>query len=235
MSANRNSSPLHTFEWRTRKCFGVVLPRIEPTEVVSARRGSRAARDSLLTKLDVGVGRIVDRLAEHSVDLQPHSAEIVERTMVPIRHQIETSIGHPTDHDPEPGGIWRCLEDSSDEHIAVWAYLRTALVRNAQRAIERDPLRYHSTLGSTDKTAADPTSPLGLDDWGQVDDCEINMNQAWLGCLSQEERELIVLHYWKQMKLIDIARLKMLPDGTIRAQHHRALAKIRHYLSRAED
>jgi RNA polymerase sigma factor (sigma-70 family) len=46
--------------------------------------------------------------------------------------------------------------------------------------------------------------------------------------LSDEEREIVVLHFWADLTLTDVARRTGLPVGTVKSRLHRALERMRH-------
>lgn len=225
MNTGRDDQRESTLTWRFTQCFGLDLPSIIPDEVYRARNGIRSARELLIAKLDVGIGRLVEGWSKTYPYLNLASTVIIENTMRPIRHQIEKGFGQPAEHDDDPGGIWRCLEDPIRGNIRTWAYLRAAASNSVQRAISKDRSLKKMSPGTMLENKPSYASS----------EQQVEQSHRWCANLSATEREVVVLRYWHGIKLVDIARIKNKSCATIRSQLHRSLTKIRAYILQSQD
>jgi len=101
-----------------------------------------------------------------------------------------------------------------DNHVA---YLRRAVVNRAKDEQRREVRR---------RLAHNPGAPDLVTHPPEVD-------QTWalIQKLPWKRRAVLVLHYYVDIPLVDVARLLNRPEGTVRSDHHRALDWLREELS----
>jgi RNA polymerase sigma factor (sigma-70 family) len=104
-----------------------------------------------------------------------------------------------------------------DNHVA---YLRSAVVKRAKDGQRRDIRRRG--------LAAPPT--LQVTFIPEVDETwDLVQRLPW------ERRAVVVLHYYLDLQLVEVARILGRPDGTVRSNHRRALDWLREALCDEED
>ena len=114
-------------------------------------------------------------------------------------------------------GKWDTF-DPLKSSVSTWIYniTRNTLIDH-QRAMS---YRQHDELSETLMDDSDDVlNRLVLEE-------ELERLAAALETLSVEERDLIILHYYQNVSLTDIARMMDLPYGRIKRMHTRALAQM---------
>jgi len=127
-------------------------------------------------------------------------------------------------------GDWHLAEDLAQETLvrmyAVWprvsragapdAYARRTLVNQYRTTLRRPWRREHLTDAVPERAAA----PDGGHD-------ERDTLLAALAGLGASQRAVVVLRYWEDMSVTDVAALLDLSPGTVRSQASRALQTLR--------
>jgi RNA polymerase sigma-70 factor (sigma-E family) len=130
-------------------------------------------------------------------------------------------------------GDWHLAEDLAQDTLmrmyAVWervsrsgsldAYARRTLINQYRSTLRRPWRREHVTDTVPDRVAA----VVGSHD-------ERDTLLAALAGLGASQRAIVVLRYWEDMSVNDVATLLNLSPGTVRSQASRALQTLRHRL-----
>jgi RNA polymerase sigma-70 factor (sigma-E family) len=130
-------------------------------------------------------------------------------------------------------GDWHLAEDLAQETLvrmyAVWprvsrmgapdAYARQALVNQYRSTLRRPWRREHVT---------DTVPERAIGDEGGHDERDTLL--AALAGLGASQRAIVVLRYWEDMSVTDVATLLNLSPGTVRSQASRALLTLRNRL-----
>ena len=100
------------------------------------------------------------------------------------------------------------------------AYARTVLVNRHRSLLRRARVEAKHYL------ARQPDAPPEIE--GPQDDAVV----VWqaLGILPPKEREVIVLRFYEDMPLAEIAAVLKIPVGTVKSVTHRAIARLREHL-----
>jgi RNA polymerase sigma factor (sigma-70 family) len=97
------------------------------------------------------------------------------------------------------------------------AYLRRAVVNRAKDEQRRDVRRRGAPYPAASELVTHPP--------------EVDQTWALIQKLPWERRAVLVLHYYMDLPLVEVARLLDRRDGTVRSDHHRALDWLREELS----
>jgi DNA-directed RNA polymerase specialized sigma24 family protein len=100
-------------------------------------------------------------------------------------------------------------------------YLKRGVVNLAKDGQRRDVRRRCSTL---------PAGPEPVTCIPEVDE-----TWALIQGLPWERRAVVVLHYYEDLPLVEVARILNRAEGTVRSDHHRALHWLREELAHDED
>lgn len=101
------------------------------------------------------------------------------------------------------------------------AYLRRGVVNLAKDGQRRDVRRRCSGF---------PTEPEPVTSIPEVDE-----TWALIQLLPWERRAVVVLHYYEDLQLVEVARILNRSESTVRSDHHRALEWLREELCHDED
>lgn len=104
-----------------------------------------------------------------------------------------------------------------DNHAA---YLRRAVVNRAKDGQRQDARR---------RSAFVPTEPA------VTHTPEIDETWAVIQRMPSQRRAVVVLHYYEDLPLVEVARILDRPEATVRSDHRRALDWLREELSHDED
>jgi RNA polymerase sigma-70 factor (ECF subfamily) len=91
----------------------------------------------------------------------------------------------------------------------------------------RDRLRRRRTIRFV-ALGADDERPLAIDPFEAILDGDVLL--SGLRALGPDERIVVVLHYWADLRLEDVAARLGWPLGTVKSRLHRALVTLRTYL-----
>jgi RNA polymerase sigma factor (sigma-70 family) len=101
------------------------------------------------------------------------------------------------------------------------AYLRRGVVNLAKDGQRRDVRRRCSAL----RLVPEPVTCIP----------EVDETWALIQCLPWERRAVVVLHYYEDLQLVEVARILDRPESTVRSDHRRALDWLREELGHDED
>ena len=104
-----------------------------------------------------------------------------------------------------------------DNHVA---YLKRAVVNRAKDGQRRDVRR---------RCAPVPTGPEPVTQVPEIDE-----TWALILRLPPPRRAVVVLHYYEDLPLVEVARILGRPDATVRSDHRRALDWLREELAHDE-
>lgn len=135
-------------------------------------------------------------------------------------------------------GDWHLAEDLTQEALvrtyAVWgrvsvsgppdAYATRVLV-NARRAQLRRPWRREASVEAVPDTAA--VEQAGVEERDRL--------LAALAGLGESQRAIVVLRYWEDRSVEEVADLLGVSDGTVKSQSARGLARLRRLLGEEAD
>jgi DNA-directed RNA polymerase specialized sigma24 family protein len=105
-----------------------------------------------------------------------------------------------------------------DNHVA---YLKRAVVNRAKDGQRRDVRRRCTGL----LPAPEPVTHIP----------ELDETWALVQRLSWQQRAVVVLHYYEDLQLVEVAKILDRPDATVRSDHRRALDWLREELGHDED
>jgi len=97
------------------------------------------------------------------------------------------------------------------------AYLRRAVVNRAKDEQRREVRRRRGPCPGASELVTYPP--------------EVDQTWALIQKLPWKRRAVLVLHYYVDLPLVDVARLLSRPEGTVRSDHRRALDWLREELS----
>jgi RNA polymerase sigma-70 factor (sigma-E family) len=131
-------------------------------------------------------------------------------------------------------GDWHLAEDLAQETLlrmyAVWrrvaqigapdAYARRTLINAYRSTLRRPSRREYLTDVIPEQAAAQSGSPE-----------ERDVLLRALAELGQSQRAIVVLRYWEDLSVIEVAEVLGLSQGTVKSQASRALATLRGRLS----
>jgi RNA polymerase sigma factor (sigma-70 family) len=109
---------------------------------------------------------------------------------------------------------WHTIE----HHLA---YLRRGVVNLAKDGQRRDVRR---------RCSAFPPAPEPVTSIPEVDE-----TWALIQCLPWERRAVVVLHYYEDLQLVEVAKILNRAESTVRSDHRRALDWLREELGHDED
>jgi len=115
---------------------------------------------------------------------------------------------------------WSRLRDRASFH----AWFNQILVNVCRTRLSRQSRRRTVDIDEVDVESADPfRASLARDAVGRA-----------LSVLSNELRMVVVLRYWGDMSLAEIAERLRIPIGTVKSRHHAALQTLRRRIEPAE-
>ena len=109
---------------------------------------------------------------------------------------------------------WHTIE----HHLA---YLKRGVVNLAKDGQRRDVRRRCSALAPV----PEPVTCIP----------EVDETWALIQCLPWERRAVVVLHYYEDLQLVEVARILNRAESTVRSDHRRALDWLREELGHDED
>ncbi len=126
-------------------------------------------------------------------------------------------------------GDWHLAEDLTQETLvrmyAVWGrpsvhsvdgYARTTLVNQYRQVLRRPSRREH---------VSDQLPEVPVTDRHDHDDRAVLL--AALADLGPSQRAIVVLRYWEDLSVAEVAQLLRVREGTVKSQASRALAYLR--------
>jgi RNA polymerase sigma-70 factor (sigma-E family) len=117
-------------------------------------------------------------------------------------------------------GAWRSLDGLRDEE-RFGAWFDRMLVNGCRdRLRRRKVVRFVPIDGAPDPVLADPFAAV----------LERDAVLRQLAVLDADERAIVVLHYWADLRLEDVANRLGIPVGTVKSRLHRALDRMRSQL-----
>jgi RNA polymerase sigma factor (sigma-70 family) len=105
-----------------------------------------------------------------------------------------------------------------DNHLA---YLKRAVVNRAKDGQRRDVRRRCAGSGPE----SEPVTAIP----------ELDETWALVQRLSWQRRAVVVLHYYEDLQLVEVAKILDRPEATVRSDHRRALDWLREELGHDED
>jgi DNA-directed RNA polymerase specialized sigma24 family protein len=138
------------------------------------------------------------------------ASDVENSAMRPARMQRLPPRGRRTGHEWR----WHTIE----HHLA---YLRRGVVNLAKDGQRRDVRR---------RCSAFPPVPEAVT-------CIPEIDETWalIQCLPWERRAVVVLHYYEDLQLVEVARILNRAESTVRSDHRRALDWLREELGHDED
>ncbi len=115
-------------------------------------------------------------------------------------------------------GFWRRI-DGLDDPAAARAYLRAAVVNNSRSVLRRrrTAARHMHELAPGTQPGADESIVM------QVRDRELRLAVA---NLPRRQREVVVLRYWSELSLAEVAETLGVSVGTVKSSASRALDRL---------
>lgn len=105
--------------------------------------------------------------------------------------------------------LWQALP-AYDGRASPSTWLYTIARNTCRTALRSQSYRKTAPLDELNEPAARDIRPVSLE------------MEQWLGCLPQEQREAIMLFYWQEKSVEDVAQMLDLPQGTVKSHLHRA-------------
>ncbi|WP_317128172.1 RNA polymerase sigma factor [Hymenobacter persicinus] len=183
----------------------------------------------------------MNTLTDNSLMLQVKAGQVekmallFERYHRPLYGFFYHSNGHPaTSEDLVQNVFYRMLKYrhtfTGEGEFRTWMY---HLARNvlADAAKKNKPSAHHQDIADwAEKLAGGPTADAGLQ---QAQDVEL-LHQA-LGQLSAEQREVLVLSRFQELKYEQIAQLLDTTVGAVKVRAHRALGQLKNIYLKLEN